>query len=408
LIGMRIIAAGASHATASFALLERLSVPYAELETALAQLKLIASEAVILSTCNRTEIYAVLPPDVPETDLLHWLAARTGEDVATVEASAYLHLDGDAVRHALRVASGLDSMALGEDQIQSQFKRAVHAARAAESLGPNLERLGAAALGCGKRVRAFTGLGRHALSLESIAVDSALSGRPAAAGSSVVVIGSGNSASIVLRHLRDRDVRDVAIVARSAGRAGTLAAAGARVVEWDLLPELLVGADIVFCCTSAPHPVLTPELLLRRGIVHPGRPLVCVDLGMPRDVDPAVAEVDGMSVMSLDALGRLAAARREDREHYVPAAEAMVEREAARFLDWLEARDSATEIARMRAHADAVAEAELRRALARMQGLPPRERAIIADLARRIARTLAHRHTDAIKRPEIALMAEQA
>ncbi|MGH7636750.1 MAG: glutamyl-tRNA reductase [Gemmatimonadaceae bacterium] len=405
---MRIIAAGASHATAPFALLERLTVPPAELETALAQLTLIASEALILSTCNRTEIYAVLPPDVPETQLLQWLAARTGEDVATLQASGYVHLDEDAVRHALRVASGLDSMALGEDQIQSQFKRALHAARAAEALGPNLERLGAAALSCGKQVRAFTGLGRHALSLESIAVESALSARPAAGGSSVVVIGSGNSASIVMRHLRDHDVRDVAVVARSAGRAGALAEAGTRVVEWDLLPELLVGADILFCCTSAPHPVLTPDLLLRRRIVHPGRPLLCVDLGMPRDVDPAVSDIDGMSVVSLDALGREAAARRESREHHVPAAEAIVDREVGRFFDWLDARDSTTEIVQIRAHADAVAETELRRALARMHGLPARERAIIAELARRIARKLAHRHTDAIKRPEIALMAEQA
>ena len=405
---MRIIAAGASHATASFELLERLSVPAAEWEAALTQLKLIVSEALILSTCNRTEIYAVLPSDVNETQVLQWLAARTGENVATLEASAYVHLDEDAVRHALRVASGLDSMALGEDQIQSQFKRALHAARAAEALGPNLERLGAAALGCGKRVRAFTGLGRHALSLESIAVESALSGRQASDGSSVVVIGSGNSASIVMRHLRDRDVRDVAVVARSAGRAGALADAGARVVEWDLLPELLVAADIVFCCTSAPHPVLTPELLLRRRIVHAGRPLLCVDLGMPRDVDPAVAEINGMSVVSLDALGREAAARREDREHHVPAAEAIVEREAGRFFDWLDTRDSAAEIVRLRAHADAVAETELRRALARMHSLPARERAIIADLARRVARKLAHQQTDAIKHPEIALMKEQA
>jgi glutamyl-tRNA reductase len=406
---MRIVVAGASHATASFELLERLSVPPAEWETALAQLKLIASEALILSTCNRTEIYAVLPSDLKVTHVLQWLAGRTGVDVATLKGSAYVHLDEDAVRHALRVASGLDSMALGEDQIQAQFRRALHAARAAEALGPNLERLGAAALGCGKRVRAFTGLGHHALSLESIAVDSALATDRTARHGSVVVIGSGNSASIVMRHLRDHGVRDVSVVGRSRGRAEGLAAAtGARVVEWELLPELLVAADIVFCCTSAPHPVLTPELLLRRQIVHPGRTLLCVDLGMPRDVDPAVAGVAGASVVSLDALGRLAATRRLDREHHVPAAVAIVERETTRFFDWLDARDRTGEIVRLRAQADAVAETELRRALARMQGLPARERAIIADLARRIARKLAHRHTEDIKRPEISLVAEQA
>ena len=401
---MHIVVVGASYASAPVSLLERVSVSPTDMDAALGQLRTLVAEALVLSTCNRTEVYAAVAGSGEAELLLRWLAARAGQE--TLGAHAYVRSDDAAARHALRVASGLDSMALGEEQIQAQFRRALNGARAIDALGPHLERLGAAALGCGKRVRAFTGLGRHALSLESIAVDAAL----AHAGSRrrVLVIGSGSSASVLLRRLRDAEVGDVTIVGRTSSRASALAdSTGALFAPWETLSETLVSRDVVFCCTSAPHPVLTPAVLSRRK-ASSSEPLVCVDLGMPRDVDTDVAGMDGMTVIGFDTLGREAAARRIDRGEHVSAAEAIVERETARFGEWLGTRDRTRDIIRARAHADDVAEAELRRALARMPNLSPRERTLVAELARRIARRLAHGHTEAIKRPEIALLAEQA
>lgn len=401
---MHIVVVGASYASAPVSLLERVSVSPTDMDGAIGQLRTMVGEVLVLSTCNRTEVYAAVAGNGEVELLLRWLAARAGQE--TLGTQAYTHSEDAAVRHALRVASGLDSMALGEDQIQAQFRRALNAARTMEALGPHLERLGAAALGCGKRVRAFTGLGRHPLSLESIAVDSAL----ARAGSrrSILVIGSGSSASVLVRRLRDSDIGHVTIVGRTSNRARALAeSARARFAPWETLSDALVSTDIVFCCTSAPHPVLTTDVLAQRR-ASAATPLVCVDLGMPRDVDGDVAAMEGVTVIGLDTLGREAAARRGDREQHVSAAEAIVERELSRFVEWLGTRDKTSDIIRARAHADSVAETELRRALARMPGLSTRERTLVAELARRIARRLAHGHTEAIKRPEIALMAEQA
>jgi glutamyl-tRNA reductase len=284
----------------------------------------------------------------------------------------------------------------------------LNAARATEALGTHLERLGAAALGCGKRVRAFTGLGRDALSLESIAVDTALAHPATGERRSILVIGSGSSASALLRRLRDADVFGVTVIGRTSTRTRALAdSVGVRCAAWETLSETLVAANVVFCCTSAPHPVLTTDVLARRS-ASTAEPLVCVDLGMPRDVEPDVANMDGVTLIGLDTLGREAAARRSHREEHVSAAEAIVERETSRFVEWLSTRDRTGEIIRARAHADDVAEAEVRRALARMPNLSTRERTLVAEMARRIARRLAHGHTEAIKRPEIALLAGQA
>jgi glutamyl-tRNA reductase len=401
---MHIVVVGASHASAPVSLLERLNVSPADMDSALSQLRTMVAEALILSTCNRTEIYAAVAGTGEAELLLRWLAARAGQE--TLGAHAYAHAGDAAVRHALRVASGLDSMALGEEQIQAQVRRALNAARAMETLGTHLERLGAAALGCGKRVRAFTGLGRDALSLESIAVDTALA--RATSRRSILVIGSGSSASVLLRRLRDADVGEVTVVGRTSARARSLAdSVGARFAPWETLSDALVAANVVFCCTSAPHPVLTTDVLARRR-TSTADPLVCVDLGMPRDVEPDVANMERVTLIGLDTLGREAAARRSHREEHVSAAEAIVERETSRFVEWLGTRDRTGDIIRARAHADDVAEEELRRALARMPNLSTRERTLVAGMARRIARRLAHGHTEAIKRPEIALLAEQA
>lgn len=395
---MSIVVIGASHVSAPLSLLERLSVPSSELDALLARLKDVLPEVFVLSTCNRTEIYAA-GADIHETDhpLIAWFGDRTGTSTSLLTTYAYMLRGEAAVAHAMRVASGLDSMVLGEDQIQAQMKRALAAARAAETLGATMERLGAAALGCGKRVRAFTGVGQHSVSLESIAVDAATTRVGSLGEQRVVVLGSGSSAGVVTRRLKTHGA-NVTIVGRSHGSAAALAAdTGATFEPWELVLDALVNARVVFCCTSAPHPVLTRDALARRIAVRAQTPLLCVDLGMPHDVDPDVATIPNVSTVSLEELGRIAATHRAARAQHVPHAEALVERETGRFMDWLRARSAAPAIASSRALGEALVDAELKRALARLQTANAHDRVVIAELARRLARKLMHRTTEELK-----------
>lgn len=395
---MRIVAVGISYASAPLALRERLCVSGLELASVLSELRSRAREGFILSTCNRTEIYGLVDTTTGDADLLGVLTARIGLPPGEIRAACYLHSDDAAVRHALRVASGLDSMVLGEDQIQAQVKRSIAAARAAGALGPTLERLGAAALGCGKRVRTLTGVGRHAVSLESLAIRAAAERVGSLRACRVLVIGAGESASLLLRQLGSAGVEHITVVGRSAARAGAVALlvnAEPRTVAD--LPDALATAEVVFCCTSAPHPVLMPEHLDRRSAARRAGALLCVDLGMPRDIDVSVREMDGVTVIALDELSRMAEAHREARRSHVPAAEAIVDAEVARFREWRGARGVAAAVAAMDAHATSVAESELALALSRLPSLSPRDRAVVRELAHRIARKLTHHPIHALK-----------
>lgn len=396
---MHTLVVGASHVTAPLPLLERLSVPPGELDHLLSRLGEVVDESFVLSTCNRTEIYTAWRDDSadPAPLLLALLADRAGVRSGELRPMTYTRSGRQAISHALRVASGLDSMVLGEDQIQAQFKRALAAARGQETLGPTLDRLGAAALGCGKRVRSFTGIGRHSISLESLAAQVALRHLEGRAPGDMVVVGSGSSAGIVARHLRALGM-SVTIVGRTHRAASGLAEeADAACAPWERLPEMLITARAVFCCTSAPHPVLTLEVLARRLRERPGAPLVCVDLGMPRDVDDAVAALDGVQVLSLADLGAVADAHRSARARHLPAAEAIVERETRRVEHWLASRLAAGAISERRARAEALADAELRRALSRLQTTNAHDRAVLAELARRLVRKLMHEETHELK-----------
>lgn len=424
---LRLIAVGVNHSSASLDLRERLSmaagggggwsgpagvgpagddVQQDRLRSVLAELRSRAEEGFVLTTCGRTELYAFARLAVDPIELLADVlggggtaGASAGLDASELRDACYVHVREAATRHALRVASGLDSLVLGEDQIQAQMKKALAAARAAGALGPITERLGAAALACGKRVRTHTGLGRHAVSLESLAVRAALEVGDLAARE-VLVIGAGDSASIVLRQLRSAGAGRVTVVSRTAARARRLAEAhGVRSWSADSaagLAEALVHADVVFCCTSAPHPVVTPELLAPRQRARGAAPLLCIDLGMPRDVDPAVTRL-GARVVALDALDAMAREHRATRREHVPEAEAIVEREAARFTDWLRARAAAADVSESSRRADEIVRSELARILTRLEGATLRDKELVAEMAHRIARKLAHDSITSLK-----------
>lgn len=411
-----MVVVGCNHSGAPQTLLERLAIPAGELGPALLALKQSVREALVLSTCNRTELYAVTGHAATGAELLlRTLAARAGLTAAELRAHAYVHSGPDAVRHALRVASGLDSFVLGEDQIQAQWKRALAHARVADTLGPTLDRLGASALSCGKRVRTFTGIGQHSVSVESLAIRAAVYalGAQTLAGRRVLVLGAGESAAIVVRHLRAHGATDVTVMSRSLDRASAFAIeAGVAAEPIQRIGELVPAMDAIICCTAAPHPVLGHAHFSEWGRRPAGRPLVCVDLGMPRDVEEAVATVGDVRVITMDELSSLAGQHRAERRMHVPAAEQIVAAETARFMEWTSSRGSAAAVARLHEHARTIADVEADVALARLPHLAPRDREIVTAMARRIVNKLLHAPSVALRQhPEadnIALALEFA
>lgn len=396
-----MVVVGCNHFGAPQTLLERLAIPAGELGSVLLALKESVREALVLSTCNRTELYAVTGHAGSGAELLlQALAARADLTAGELRSHAYVHTGADAVRHALRVASGLDSFVLGEDQIQAQWKRALAHARVADTLGPTLDRLGASALSCGKRVRAFTGIGQHSVSVESLAIRAATEvlGAKSLTGRRALLLGAGESAAIVVRHLRAHGGADVTVMSRSFDRATAFAVqAGVGAEPIDRIAEIVPEVDVIICCTAAPHPVLGHAHFSDWSRRPAGRPLVCVDLGMPRDIEDAVATVAGVRVISMDELSSLAERHRAERRMHVPAAEEIVAAETARFMEWTSARGSAAAVARLHEHARTIAAVEADIALTRLSHLAPRDREIVGAMARRIVNKLLHAPSVALR-----------
>lgn len=396
---MSIISVGVTHADSPLAIREQLSIATHQMPEALALARGRAPEILLLSTCNRTEAIAHADDREDGTALIGLLADWGRLDHETVSRVARVRRGRDAVSHALRVASGLDSLVLGEDQIQSQFRHALDAARCADTLGPVLDRLGAAALACGKRVRTFTGVGRHSVSLESIAVRTVEDALGHLSTRTTVVLGAGESGTLVARRLRAAGASRIAIVSRSRDRAEALAAAvngtAAGLAE---LSDALESADAIFVCTSAPHPVLTRDYIAHRAAVRGEAPLLCVDLGMPRAIAPDVVSLAGVRVVTLDDLTAAADAHRRARLEHVPAAEGIVESEVSRYLAWLRTRGAAAELAELDARAEQVALDEVARALDRLPQADDFTKHIIAELGHRLARKLTHEPKQMLKR----------
>jgi glutamyl-tRNA reductase len=270
-----------------------------------------------------------------------------------------------------------------------------------------LDRLGDAALACGKRVRSSTAFGRDTESMASVALRLASRVRGGLHGASVVVLGAGETAQRVLTQLESLDGARVTVISRTYERAADAAAAHrAAARPWPDLAGALVDADVVIGCTSAPTPVLEAGVLAQVRSGAGERPLLCLDLGVPRDIDPGVAALPGVTLIDVVQLDAEAAARRVERARDHERAGAIVERETERYMAWWRGRGVASTVTRLHARADAIRNAEVERALARLPGLGPHERAVIHEMASRVVGKLLHEPTVALKRdPEGANMA---
>jgi glutamyl-tRNA reductase len=403
---VQLVVVGISHNTSTVSLREGLTVAPNALPEVLAELRESVAEVLVLSTCNRVELYAVCGHESSGAELLRqFLATRAGTPLRTVRDATYAYGHQAAVRHLLRVATGLDSMVIGESEILGQVRRALLAARQAGTLGPILDRLGDAAVACGKRARATTSLG-DGESVTSVAVRLATRAANGLDGAEVVVLGAGETAKSAVTHLTALPNVRVTVLNRTHERAAELAAAHDVIARpWDQLADALATADVIVGCTGSQAPVVDAAMLASTRAADAG-PLVCVDLGLPRDIDPAVAAIPGVRLIDLEQVGAETSARRVDRTRDLSQAESIVEQETERYMDWWRGRGVASTIARLHERADTIREAELERALARLPGLDSHARGIVRDLATRMAAKLLHEPTLALKRdPEGVNMA---
>jgi glutamyl-tRNA reductase len=383
-----LLVTGLSHRSAPLELRERveLAPPAAtELAAELTAASEIA-EAVVLSTCNRSEVYLV----ADDPDAAGAVASAALSRLAGVELGAALpSLSGSgAVRHLFRVTAGLESMVIGEAEVQGQVRRAYELALSHGTSGPVSNRLFQDALRAGKRVRSETGISRSAASVASVAVDLARRTLGGLAGRHVLVVGAGKHGELTARTLAEQGAGTVFVASRAHERADSLALRfGGEAVSFDDLPRQLARADLVLTCTSCPHRILTRADLAGAG------PLVVIDTAVPRDVEPAARDLPNVRLYDLDDIQGELARNLSAREAELAHAEPIVDEEVASFERWLASLDVVPTISALRERGHAAVERALRQNERRWDGLSEDDRERVELVARAVVSDLLHEPT---------------
>lgn len=398
---MSLVVVGLNHRTAEVALLEQITVPRHGLPKALHALaeREHLAEVALLSTCNRTEIYARTTRFHPGVDdVRQFLAEHSGLDDDELAATLYTFHDDAAVSHLFGVAAGLDSMILGEGEILGQVREAWMAAEDAGTIGQQLSRTFRHAVEVGKRARTETGIGRHAVSISSAAVTLAGERLGSLAGRRVLVLGAGDVGEGMAVALAGAGVSDVLVANRSAARARELARrVGGRAISIDEIPEELVESDVFLCSTSAPGVLIErgdlEEVMERRD----GRALLVVDVAVPRDVDPGVSQVFGITLLDIDDLRAFGDQSRQARQAEVGRVREIITGELDRFRMEQSARVVSPLVSALRARADDVRQAEVAKQAARLRSLDPAAREAVEQLTRGIVNKLLHEPTIRLK-----------
>lgn len=391
---MKLLLMGMNHRSAPLAVRERLAVE----ETAAPLQKLVADdeidEAVLVSTCNRVEVLVLTRNVDAAKHRLRSFFRRdlAGEDVgeATLAETLYTHRDADAVRHLLRVASALDSMVVGEPQILGQVKDAYRQAVECGASGPILDRLFQRAFATAKRVRTHTRVAEGPVSVARVAVGLASQIFEDFRDKHALLIGAGEMIEMALSALRKEGLEDIAVANRTAERAGALAVRfGATAHGLDELPALLARADVVLTSIGGSEPLLTPDVMRTAVGERRARPVFVIDIGVPRNADPAIDALDQVFRYDIDDLAAVADANAEGRQRELAGAEAIVAEEQQRFEGWFAALRAVPTIKHVRARVESIREKEVERALARLQ-LDDASRDGVEALSRSLVNKILH------------------
>jgi glutamyl-tRNA reductase len=396
-----LLAIGASHKTAPLELREKLALPEGRAAGVLGELTATDSihEAVAISTCNRTELYLLTTDTVAaESAALAVLAREAGTRPTELLGALYSLHGTDAVRHLFSVAAGLDSMIVGEAEVQGQVKRSYELALVEGVTGPITNRLFRDALGTGKRVRTETAVGRSQVSVSSVAVKLAADMLGDLSTRRVLIVGAGENGELTARALRERGVHTVFVANRHRDRAIGLAQRfGGTAVRFDELPAELEQADIVVSSTGSPHQIVGRQEMEVVARARAGRPLVLIDIAVPRDIDPAVRDLPGIALYDMDDLQREVARNLGGREAEATRARTVVDAEVERYDAWLASLDVVPTISALHGRGEEVVRAVLRENESRWESLSPSDRDRVEVMARAIVSRLLHEPTLRLK-----------
>ncbi len=399
---MHLFLLGVSHRTAPVDLRERLDFSSRDVGAAveaLAARAAAAAESVVLSTCNRSEIYlATADPGRARDELVAFLSDyhQLARDVFLPHVFTYD--DAAAAHHLFRVAAGLDSLVMGEPQILGQVKDAFQVASERHCTGPLLTKTFHSAFGVGKRVRTETALGEGAVSVSFAAVALARKIFGKLQGRRVLLVGAGEISALTAQHLRSHGVAEIVITSRTAAHAEALAAeAGGRAVPWIEMAAAIVHADIVVTATGSQRPIITrADVAAATGRRRP-EPLFIIDIAVPRDVDPSVAEIEQVFLYNVDDLQNIVQENLARRGAEIARAEAIVGEELARFTGWQRSRRAIPTVVALRQRFDEIRRTELERLDSRFAGLPPEARARADEVTRLIVEKLLLEPTEQLK-----------
>jgi glutamyl-tRNA reductase len=396
-----LLALGVSHKTAPLDLRERLSLPEGRAAGVLRELRQhpAVQEAVAISTCNRTELYFVTGDPVDaENEALGVLSRQAGIRPTELLGHVYSLRDGEAVRHLFEVTGGLDSMIVGEAEVQGQVKRAYEMALVEGVTGPVSNRLFRDALGAGKRVRTETGISRSRVSVSSVAVELAEATLGELTARRVLIIGAGETGELTARALHERGVETVFVANRRYDRAIGLAQRfDGHAVRFEELPAQLAAADIVVSSTGSPHTLVGPEEMQTVMDLRDNRPLLMIDIAVPRDIDHAVRKLPGVTLYDMDDLQRQVARNLSVREAESSRARSLIEEEAQRYENWLATLEVVPTIAALRERGESIVESVLRENEQRWESLSEADRERLGVMGRAIVSRLLHEPTLRLK-----------
>jgi glutamyl-tRNA reductase len=398
---MHLFLLGVSHRTAPVDLRERLDFSSRDVGAAVEALatRPSAAETVVLSTCNRSEIYlASSDPDRARQDVVGFLAEYHNVPGEVFVPHLFTSRDQDAVRHLFRVAAGLDSIVVGEPQILGQVKDAFQAAAERHCAGPLLTKAFQWAFNVGKRVRSETALGRGAVSLAYAAVSPARKIFGKLHGRKVLIIGAGEISTLVAQHLRGEGVAEVVITSRTAAHADALAqTVSGRSIPWREMPHALGRADIIITATGAQRPIITrAQVEAVTGRKRSG-PLFIVDLAVPRDVEASVGDIEQVFLYNVDDLQSIVQENLSRRVAEIEHAERIVEEEVAHFTAWQRSRAAVPTIRALRDRFEATRRSELHRLKGKLSGLPPEAFDKVDEITRLLVEKLLLGPTEQLK-----------
>ena len=393
---MPILIVGVNHKTAPVAIREKVSFSPDAMTRALHSARQVVQESVILSTCNRTEIYVVCPPQQSVQSVVEWLAQWHSLPVSQLQPYLYLHQDEAAVRHTLRVACGLDSLVLGEPQILGQLKSALQVATEQAVTGNHLNRLMQHAFSTAKKVRTQTSIGANPISVAFAAVSLAKQIFSQLEKQTALLIGAGETIELVGKHLATNKIGHVLVANRSVDKAQKLAAEyGGKGISLQELADHLPKADSVISSTASPVPILGKGTVERALKIRKHRPMFMVDIAVPRDIEQEVAELDDVYLYTVDDLQSVIEENLQSRRAAAEQAEGMVGTETSNFMAWLRAQDHMDTIREYRARTEQTRQETLDKALALLHhGKTPEE--ALQFLAHTLSNKLSHDATQAM------------